>query len=121
MNLKEIIDHIYGRTNNLVESNRPNMFIKELTIYIDYLKGKIGESNISVTRKQKKYLSNFVNNLTECIYYYNGLFDDLKGWFEEAKSDILRELDASEKILKLLNLEIENLSVIPIPVPVTAS
>ena len=43
MSLKEMVDHIYGRVNVITRKDRPNMFIKELNLYIDYLKNKIEE------------------------------------------------------------------------------
>ena len=111
MSLQEITDHIYGRLNMITRTDRPNMFIKELKLYIDYLKSKIEEASNSMTNAQEKYLFNFIKNLKEGINYYNKLFSDLKDTFEETKSSILNELDASKKILDLLNLEIEKLLV----------
>ena len=111
MSLKEITDHIYGRSNMITRLDRPNMFIKELRIYIDFIKNKIKKMRISMTDKQEKYLLTFVKKLNEGISYYYRLFTDLKGVFEDAKSGILNDLDASKKTLHLLNLEIENLSI----------
>jgi hypothetical protein len=65
MRLKEITDHIYGRSNMITRTDRPNMFIKELKIYIDFLKNKIEETRVSTTNKQEKYLLTFVKNLNE--------------------------------------------------------
>ena len=42
--LKEMTDHIYGRINLLNDTPRPNMFIKELGMYVDYLKKDITKS-----------------------------------------------------------------------------
>jgi len=115
--LKEMIDHIYGRSNIITRTDRPNMFIKELKIYIDFLKNKIEETKVSIPKafgtKQEKYLITFAKNLKEGINYYNNLFNDLKDKFEETKSGILNDLDTSKKSLHLLNLEIENLSAAP--------
>ena len=110
MSLKEIIDHIYGRSNVITRTDRPNMFTKELKIYIDFLKNKIEETKVSVTDKKEKYLLAFAENLNEGINYYYGLFSDLKDLFEDTKSGILNDLDASKEALHLLKLEIENLS-----------
>ncbi|HEA68606.1 MAG TPA: hypothetical protein ENI07_17545 [Desulfobacterales bacterium] len=109
MSLKEITDHIYGRSNMITRTDRPNMFIKELKIYIDFLKNKIKETRVSMTNKQEKYLLTFVKNLNEGINYYYSLFTSLKDISEDAKSSILSDLDASKKTLHLLNLEIEKL------------
>jgi hypothetical protein len=109
MSLKEITDHIYGRLNMITRTDRPNMFIKELKLYIDYLKSKIEETKDSMTNKQEKYLFTFLKNLNEGINYYYNLFPDLKNVFEDTKSNILKELDACKNTLHLLHLEIENL------------
>ena len=109
MSLKEITDHIYGRSNMITRTDRPNMFIKELKIYIDFLKNKIKETRVSMTNKQEKYLLTFVKNLNEGINYYYSLFTGLKDIFEDTKSSILSDLDASKKTLHLLKMEIEKL------------
>ena len=44
VSLKKMIDHIYGRTNIIARDDRPNMFIKELSLYINYLKEQINDS-----------------------------------------------------------------------------
>ena len=110
MKLTEIIDHIYGRTSNFIESNRPNMFIKEFNIYIDYLKGKVNEASLSMNKKQEKYLVNFVNNMEEGANYYSNLFNSVKDKFEEKKSAMLNEIDEGLSTLQTLKLKIAELS-----------
>ena len=107
MSLKEIIDHIYGRANMISRTDRPNMFIKELKIYIDYLKDKIDEAKASSNAKQEKYLLKFANNLDEGIKYYHDLFDNLKDKFTDTKSAILKDLASSRKALESLSLKIK--------------
>lgn len=106
MSLKEMIDHIYGRGNVISRTDRPNMFIKELKIYIDFLKKKIEDTAASATAKEKKGLLNFVENLKDGINYYDDLFTELKGKFEDAKKSIFSELETSRKDLNLLYLKI---------------
>ena len=108
--LKEMTDHIYGRSNVISRTDRPNMFIKELRCYIDFLKVKIEGTKAPSTNEQEEYLLAFVKSLNEGIDYYYGLFADLKGIFEHGRADILCDLDVSRKTLCLLKLEIENLS-----------
>ena len=108
MSLKEITNHIYGRSNMLSGNYRPNMFIKELNIYLDYLKNQIEEAQTEMTKKQEKYLQRFANNLSEGIQYYDGLFTNLKDKFNDTKSTILSELDFSKKQLKALKIRIDN-------------
>ncbi|PCJ95305.1 MAG: hypothetical protein COA50_08830 [Flavobacteriaceae bacterium] len=109
MSLKEITDHIYGRVNVITRTDRPNMFIKELTIYIDYLKNKFEETKVSVTDKQKRYLVTFANNLKDGIGYYDRVFNSMAIQFKDAKHQILQDLNQNRKTLQLLSLKIENL------------
>lgn len=111
MSLKEITDHIYGRANAIIRTDRPNMFIKELKLYIDFLKKKIEETSIELTNKQEKYLLTFVVNLKSGISYYYELFGERNGLFEDTKSTILSDLEACNEALDFLNLEIKNLSI----------
>lgn len=109
MSLNEMTDHIYGRTNVISRTDRPNMFIKELYIYIDYLKDKIEEAKGAVTDRQKKYLSSFTSNLKDGIAYYHSVFSTLKGSFENTKTQIVFDLDRGLKTLHLVEEEIKAL------------
>ena len=114
MSLKEIVDHIYGRANVIARTDRPNVFVKELNIYIDYLKNKIEETKVSMNDKQQLYLLSFASNLQKGKDYYEQLFNNVKGVFEETKSTVLKELENSEKALQLLYLEIQKKSLVSI-------
>ena len=106
MSLKEITDHIYGRANVLMTSDRPNMFVKELMLYIDYLNNKIEELKNAFNKKQESYLTGFINNLNDGIAYYESLFNSSKEVFRETKESLLKELDSNKKRLQHLHVEI---------------
>jgi len=72
--LKEMVDHIYGRINLIVRTDRPNMFIKELRLYLDYLKDRIAEINMPASVNQVKYFETFQANISNGIQYYKDLF-----------------------------------------------
>ena len=108
MSLKDMTNHIYGRSNMLSGNYRPNMFIKELNIYLDYLKKQIEEAQTEMTKKQEKYLQRFANNLNEGIQYYDSLFNNMKDKFNDTKFDILAELASGKKRLQTLKIRIEN-------------
>ena len=110
LSLKEMVDHIYGRINVLMGTNRPNLFIKELSIYIKYLEGKINEVKASMTEKQAKYFLDFTNNLQEGILYYQALFENMKDRFQDSISLILAELQNGKQVLDQLKLELEEFS-----------
>lgn len=107
--LKEITGHIYGESNVIARTDRPNMFIKELALYIDFLKRTLLETKDSAVGKQKKYLVTFAKNLREGITYYKGIFGSAKNTFESSRTQILEDLDRAVTMLNRLNLEIEKL------------
>ena len=106
MSLKEMVDHIYGKTNVITRTDRPNMFIKELNLYIDFLKNKIEETKAAASDKQHKYLLTFVENLKTGISYYDELFSEIKDRFKDTKNSVFSELEASRNDLNLLYLKL---------------
>ncbi|WP_147677246.1 hypothetical protein [Algibacter pacificus] len=111
MSLKNITDHIYGRDNMVSRTDRPNLFIKELQIYIDFLKNKLEEARDSMNKKEEKYLLNFTKNMKMGVAYYQSLFNNLKSEFKDIKDTVLSELFASELTLNEIQLEVQNLTV----------
>ena len=110
MNLKEITDHIYGRDNVISRDDRPNMFVKELDLYLKYLTDKISETAESFNSRQKANLVAFANNLEEGIEYNKQLFTDVKNKFEDSKTQILSDLNDGMDSLKDLMTTIEMLN-----------
>ena len=110
MSLKNITDHIYGRDNMISRTDRPNLFIKELHIYIDFLKNKLTEARDSMSKKEEKYLLTFAKNMKAGVLYYQNLFNNITNTFKDIKEAVLIELNRSELVLNEIQLEIENLS-----------
>lgn len=106
MTLKEMTGHIYGRNNVLRRHDRPHMFVKELQLYMDYLRGRIDEAKSDFSNKQEKSLITFNENLQEGVKYYQGLFSEMKHVFEESKQQIVRDLEESKQKLHDFGLEI---------------
>ncbi|WP_405604805.1 hypothetical protein [Polaribacter sp. Asnod1-A03] len=109
MSLKGITDHIYGRKNMISRLDRPNVFIKELSLYITHLQDKVDEIKSEIDKKQLRYLSKFKNNLEAGIYYYNEVFTEKKDFFALQKEVLLNALKVEQNKLSLIGLEIENL------------
>ncbi len=65
--LKEMVDHIYGRSPSLVPSERPHMFAKEMQMYVDYFE-ELAEQEGANEGSIKK-LSRFKKNLEEGMDY----------------------------------------------------
>lgn len=78
VSLLDMVKHIYGTTSVLGKINRPNVFINELKMYVDYLKNEVEEVSNEITTAQAKKLQVFKSNLLEGIEYYVNLFTETK-------------------------------------------
>jgi hypothetical protein len=111
VSLKEMTDHIYGRSNVLPNKDRPHMFVKELDLNIAYLKEQIAEWSNEDAKRGKDLLKYDVNLLEGIAYYKNlaaEIFQDLK-----QRKIFVNILEAREKDLKELAMQFE------LPVAVT--
>ncbi len=104
--LKEMVNHIYGATNVISRTDRPNMFIKELKMYLDYLKNKIDETSQTITKKQEKLLVKMSRNMSDGINYYYDMFSSLGNTFKKEQGSILSEIKASTNYLQVLDKRI---------------
>ncbi len=85
--LKEMVDHIYGRTNLLDEGHRPHMFMKELKMYLDIFKERFEEFKKDLDNtKEKKQLIKFQKNIFDGVNYYKELF-------AEKKKEVVEEME----------------------------
>ena len=100
--LREMVSHIYGRGNVLNGLYRPNMFIKELIMYVDYFKNEIKEHAIEPTEKQINYFNEFKDNLMEGIKYYQDLFPQMIEETNDYRQKTLDELQFFKKKLEKL-------------------
>ncbi len=69
--LEEMLAHVYGKKSvfdKQVSDKRPHMFIKELALYLDYLRDE-------VTLTQANF-NDFKDNILSGINYYKKLFSD---------------------------------------------
>ncbi len=102
VNLKEMVDHIYGKINLITDHNRPNMFIKELKLYVDYFQKKMEEKIIPGSSVTDAFLSTFYDNLTEGIDYYKNTLPEIFEEAENVRKKIAEDLEVLEE--KLLTL-----------------
>ena len=98
VSLREITDHIYGRTSILDGTERPHMFIKELVLNMNYLKEQIEEVK-EVNEKIGKELIGFCQNLLNGISYYRNLSESI---VKQAKNVFLSQLQEYEKDVEAL-------------------
>lgn len=98
VSLHEMVQHIYGNANVLGNMHRPNMFINELKMYIDYLKNEIEEIAFEISQPQIKKLQLFKNNLIEGIIYYENLFPSI-AFFKKDLDAIKNQLQFYKKVI----------------------
>jgi len=101
VSLKEMTDHIYGRTDIIEDTNRPHMFINELFIYISYLEEQLIKAPVSTEDpKRNKHYRSFYEQLKNGIKYYrdmvvssNPILDDIGEKFYNRLSEAESQLD----------------------------
>jgi hypothetical protein len=113
LSLEDMTKHIYGLENFMSRTDRPNMFVKELNLYMDYLKNKLEEAKKDWNKKQEKYFNRFLENMNDGIAYYTNMFDELKDKYEQKKEETMANLEKTKSNLALLALEVEALKIVP--------
>ena len=106
VSLSKMVQHIYGNASVLRVSNRPNMFIKELTMYLDYLKKEITSMTEEITSAQIKKYTAFKNNMLDGISYYEHLFSETP-FFKSSAKEIQEQLHFYKN--QILGIEIPEL------------
>lgn len=96
VSLQKMVDHIYGRTNVIQHDHRPHMFIKELSLYVDYLDELIEKAGRDIDKKTKATIQQFETNLLNGIAYYQNLIENLKDDFGSLKSKLEGGLQLAE-------------------------
>lgn len=97
--LDEMVKHIYGAIDLLDKVNRPHVFIKELNLYIDYLKTDLQKHLKDLNDKKRKSLNNFKTQLQQGINYYKELVNDLPNQTPDFIQKWFTELMQSENAL----------------------
>ncbi len=84
ISLEKMVNHIYGRVNVMPFENRPNLFEKEIELYVDYLKKEI-ENLTEINNAVLKKWNAFKTNLILGIDYYENL-SNLNNWFDKREN-----------------------------------
>ena len=100
--LQEMVDHIYGRLSLLTSSDRPHMFVKELGLYVDYLRKEIDNFSVGIAVHNASYLEGMRENLFKGIEYYQTLSSQL---VEDSREKFLAGLKKMQTALEPLVLE----------------
>lgn len=86
--LKEMTDHIYGRTNLVTNPGRPHLFIAELTLYVQYIADQMKDTASSDV-KALDSISQFLQTLLEGIAYYQQEGNKLASFYPAWENDLM--------------------------------
>lgn len=95
--LEEMVSHIYGRISLLARSDRPHMFIKELSLNVDHLRSEIEKFKLNLTNNPPRYFREFKENLIDGIEYYRTL---AKQFVEDKQKRFLDDLRAHRESIE---------------------
>ena len=105
--LDEMVSHIYGKLNLLNDLNRPNLFVNELNLYVEYLKKDISKQIQEMNDKKTKYFVKFKEQLENGIKYYKQLIPKITDQTEVYRKKMMNELLEIEEKLQHLNPVVE--------------
>ena len=100
--LKEMVQHIYGNANVMHEANRPNLFVKELKMYVDYLKNEIRTFTDEKSANQLKKWNSYRNNINLGIEYYHNLLKNT-AFFKNNEDAMHQQLDFYKAEINAIN------------------
>jgi len=89
--LSQMVDHIYGRLSIINKQDRPHMLIKELSLYVDFLKEELRSNSTGVIERTTKYFADFKSNLLDGIEHYREVASQLR---REQRAAFVKDLDA---------------------------
>jgi len=88
--LREMADHIYGRIDLLKGKNRPNMFVNELRLYMEYMTEEVERVRLKLSNQTHEYFEGYKLNLLNGIVYYREQADNLVA---KGRESFLSQLD----------------------------
>lgn len=97
--LEEMVGHIYGRLSLLANSERPHMFIKEMSLNIEYLRNEIEKFKLELTTNGASYFQEFKENLLKGIDYYR---KTAEAFVETKRIKFLEDLKAQKEAIENL-------------------
>ncbi len=99
--LEDMVGHIYGRLSLLANSERPNMFLEEIRLYVEQLRKEMKEFSDGLQSRQQSYLAGFKKNLLSGIEYYRGM---TRQFIEDQRDRFLEELKSLQQEIEMMSL-----------------
>ena len=95
--LKEMVGHIYGKTDLLGSKPRPNLFVNELRLYIEHFQQLTNQT--FANSKAIQHVLTFKKNLEEGIDYYKKLASEYSSITGEVMDTFFKDLVTEEERL----------------------
>lgn len=102
VSLKEMVQHIY-HGKSILRTDRPNLFVKELKMYVDYFRNEIENISGEITAMQLKKWNSFKTNILEGIDYYQNLFSSTF-YFKTEEEKIKNQFDFYKSELNAIQI-----------------
>lgn len=103
VSLKEMLQHIYQGKTILRTNDRPNLFVKELKMYVDYFRNEIETISGEVSTNQLKKWNSFKTNILDGIEYYQNLFSSTF-YFKTEEEKIKKQFDFYKSELNAISI-----------------
>jgi hypothetical protein len=97
--LEEMLGHIYGRISLLTRPDRPHMFVREIELYVEYLRNQLEKHRLGLASVLPGFFRESKENLLAGIEYYRQLADRLAA---PARGAFLDNLAAQRQALNAL-------------------
>ncbi|KOP37724.1 hypothetical protein DBB36_22545 [Flavobacterium sp. WLB] len=102
VSLKEMVQHIY-QGKSILRTDRPNLFVKELKMYVDYFRNEIETISGEANAMQLKKWNSFKTNILEGIEYYQNLFSSTL-YFKKEEEKIKNQFDFYKSELNAIQI-----------------
>lgn len=98
--LEEMVGHIYGRLSLVADKHLPHLFVRELKVYVDYLKKELVNLTLGLSDRTEAYMLEFAENLLKGVQYYRDLSCD---FVADQRERFLQDMDVlAEEIKKII-------------------
>lgn len=97
--LEEMVSHIYGRLSLLADTDRPHVFVREIMLYLSYVREEIEKYSLKLSSRTPGYFNEFRENLLSGIEHYRSLAEQ---FIEEQKSRFLNDLGTLQQEIELI-------------------
>jgi hypothetical protein len=103
--LREMVDHIYGRGDSLVSSDRPHMFCQEVELYINYFEKLL--KTMEMNEAGRSYLKIFKQNLENGIDFILSIAEKKPYEGENLETVVSYVLNQRERLQTISRKEFE--------------